>query len=96
MRTDARIAALAADSGFKPASIVQARAGILWAMRSGAPRSPTQAGRAAGTLAAAMAATLNATHGVDASPLFVVTWYALVVALVASVGAIIGARVFKW
>ncbi|MGE5266794.1 MAG: NrsF family protein [Deltaproteobacteria bacterium] len=79
-----------------PALAVIPLAAILWAMRSGAPRSPARAGAAAGTLAASAAALLYATHCFDDSPLFVATWYPIAIALVTSAGAIVGTRILKW
>jgi hypothetical protein len=79
-----------------PALAIVPLAAILWAMRSGAPKSPARAGAAAGTLAASAAALLYATHCFDDSPLFVATWYPIAIALVTFAGAIAGARVLKW
>lgn len=69
---------------------------ILIAMRHAAPTAPMRAGAAAGLVAAAIAATLYASHCTDDSPLFVVTWYSLAIALVVAVGAWLGARVLRW
>lgn len=71
-------------------------AGLLVALRAGAPRSPAMAGAAAGLLAGALAAMLYATHCPDDSPLFVAIWYVSAIALVSLVGAAIGGRVLRW
>jgi hypothetical protein len=68
----------------------------LFAMRSGAPRSPTLAGAAIGFASAMLAATLYGLHCFDDSPLFVATWYTLASVPVVAVGALVGRRVLKW
>ncbi len=69
---------------------------ILVALRRAAPTAPVLAGSAAGLLAAALAATLYAAHCVDDSPLFVLTWYSLAIAVVVAAGALLGSRVLRW
>jgi hypothetical protein len=71
-------------------------AGLLWAMRRTAPRSPTLAGAAAGLLAAAAGAVVYAFHCFDDSPLFVLTWYPLAAIPVVAVGALAGQRLLRW
>ncbi len=68
----------------------------LFAMRSGAPRSPTLAGAAIGFASAMLAATIYALHCFDNSPLFVATWYTLASVPVVVVGAIAGRHLLKW
>lgn len=68
----------------------------LFAMRSGAPRSPTLAGAAIGFASAMLAATLYGLHCFDDSPLFVATWYTLATVPVVAVGALAGRRLLKW
>jgi len=68
----------------------------LLGLRHGAPSRPALSGAVAGMLSAGLAATLYASHCTDDSPLFVATWYTLATALVAAVGALIGARVLKY
>jgi hypothetical protein len=68
----------------------------LFAMRTGAPRSPTLAGAAIGFASAMLAATLYGLHCFDDSPLFVATWYTLASAPVVVVGAFAGRRLLKW
>jgi hypothetical protein len=68
----------------------------LFAMRTGAPRSPTLAGAAVGFASAMLAATLYALHCFDDSPLFIATWYTLASLPVVAMGALIGRRVLRW
>lgn len=70
-------------------------AASLLGLRHGATTRPVVAGASAGLLAAAVAATLYASHCPDDSPLFVATWYMLAALLVAGIGALIGSRVLK-
>ena len=62
----------------------------LIGLRHGAAMRPTLTGAIAGLLAGGIAATFYASHCVDDSPLFVVTWYGLALIVVAVVGAIAG------
>ena len=71
-------------------------AGVLLALRAGAPASPALAGAAGGLLAAMAGATLYAFHCFDDSPLFVLTWYTLATIPVVLVGAIAGRRLLRW
>ena len=71
-------------------------AALIWAMRSGAPRSPSGAGAAVGLLAAAASGLLYATHCFDDSPLFVAVWYTLAAVIVTCAGAIAGSRLLRW
>jgi hypothetical protein len=71
-------------------------AAMLAALRTGAPRSATIAGAVAGLVAGGAGATLYALHCHDDSPLFVALWYALSVALVALVGALLGRWLLRW
>jgi hypothetical protein len=68
----------------------------LYALRQGAPTSPTLAGAVAGLLAGGIGATLYATHCPDDSPLFVATWYVIAITAVTIIGAIAGARLLRW
>jgi hypothetical protein len=70
--------------------------GSLVGLRHGAPARPAVAGAIAGLVSAGLAATLYASHCTDDSPLFVMTWYTIAAALVAAVGALIGARVLRY
>jgi hypothetical protein len=79
-----------------PALSVVPLVAALWAMRSGAPASPVQAGAIAGGLSAALGALLYATHCPDDSPLFVAIWYPLAAAAMVAVGALAGRYVLRW
>ena len=69
---------------------------IIAALRAGAPRSPAVAGGIAGLLGGAIGAALYAMHCPDDSPLFVIIWYSLAIALVTAVGALTGRRLLRW
>jgi hypothetical protein len=71
-------------------------AGMLAALRAGAPRSATVAGAVAGLVAGGVGATLYALHCTDDSPLFVAVWYSLAVSLVALAGAGLGRWLLRW
>jgi hypothetical protein len=71
-------------------------AGLLVALRAGAPRSPALAGAVAGLVAGSLGATLYAIHCIDDSPLFVALWYTPAIALAVLVGAAAGHRVLRW
>lgn len=79
-----------------PAISIAPLVAIIIAMRYAAPTAPVRAGAAAGLTAAALAATLYASHCADDSPLFVVLWYSIAIALVTAVGAWLGSRVLRW
>jgi hypothetical protein len=69
---------------------------ILFAMRSGAPDSPTRAGAVAGLAAGGFAAALYAVFCNQDSPLFVAVWYVAGVAITALIGAALGSRLLRW
>lgn len=69
---------------------------LLYAMRNGAPSSPSLAGAAAGLLAGGLAAVLYASHCTDDSPLFVGTWYTIAILGVTAAGALAGRAVLRW
>ncbi len=81
---------------FIPALALPPLAGLLWALRFGAPESPGGAGAAAGLAAGALAAALYAWHCPDDSPLFVATWYVIAIGLVTTAGWAIGRRLLRW
>jgi hypothetical protein len=64
----------------------------LIGLRHGAATRPMLTGAIAGLIAGGIAATFYASHCIDDSPLFVVTWYGIALAVVALVGAVAG----KW
>ncbi|GLK56983.1 hypothetical protein JOD31_003015 [Methylopila capsulata] len=69
---------------------------LLIALRRGAPASPSLAGAVAGVVAGAIGATFYAAQCPDDSPLFVAVWYTLAIAIVATVGAVVGSRLLRW
>jgi hypothetical protein len=71
-------------------------AGALMARRHGARARPAVAGAVAGLLSAGLAATLYASHCTDDSPLFVATWYTIATALMAAIGALVGAKLLRY
>jgi hypothetical protein len=68
----------------------------LIGLRQGAATRPMLTGAVAGLIAGGIAATFYASHCIDDSPLFVVTWYGLGLALVALVGALAGRWVLRF
>jgi hypothetical protein len=81
---------------FIPLMAVPLLAALFVALRHGAPTRPVMAGAAAGLLAGGLSATLYAAHCIDDSPLFVATWYGLAIAVVATIGALLGSRLLRW
>ena len=71
-------------------------AATLAALRHGAPTRPDLAGALAGVLAGALGALIYATNCTDNSPLFVLTWYSLAIAVTAAVGAALGRKLLRW
>lgn len=69
---------------------------FLAALRNGAPSNPGVAGAVAGLAASGIAATFYAANCNDDSPLFVVTWYPVAIALVSFAGYLVGRRVLRW
>lgn len=69
---------------------------FLAVVRHGATTRPTLAGALAGVFAGAIAATLYAAQCTDDSPLFVVTWYTIAIAILAVGGAIGANMVARW
>lgn len=61
-----------------------------------APTRPVVAGVVAGLVAGGIAATFYAAHCTDDSPLFVVTWYSLAIALLAVAGGVAGRFFARW
>ncbi|WP_137156324.1 DUF1109 domain-containing protein [Rhizobium sp. FKL33] len=71
-------------------------AGLMLALRRGAPGHPALAGAGAGLAAGAAAAAIYAWHCPDDSPLFVACWYMLSILTVTLAGSLIGARALRW
>ena len=68
----------------------------IYALRQGAPTSPTLMGAVGGLLAGALGATVFALHCTNDSPLFVAIWYTLAIGLTAIVGLLVGQYVLRW
>jgi hypothetical protein len=71
-------------------------AGLIWAMRAGAPLYPGLTGALAGAASAGIAALFYASTCPDDSPLFVAIWYPLASLICVSVGALTGRRFLRW
>ncbi len=71
-------------------------AGMIWALRAGAPLHPGLTGALAGAASAGIAALLYASSCPDDSPLFVATWYPLATFICMGVGALVGRRLLAW
>jgi hypothetical protein len=71
-------------------------AGLIWALRAGAPLHPGLTGALAGAASAGIAALLYASSCPDDSPLFVASWYPLATFICAGVGAVAGRRLLAW
>jgi hypothetical protein len=71
-------------------------AAILITLRKGATTAPALAGCLAGIAGGGFSAMLYATHCIEDSPLFYVTWYGMAIGIVAVVSTLAGARVLRW
>jgi hypothetical protein len=69
---------------------------LLNALRRGAPRNPVLAGATAGLAAGAVAALVYGLTCPDDSPLFILTWYSIAIAIVTVVSAYAGSRLLRW
>ncbi len=69
---------------------------FLFALRHGAPEKPGAAGAVAGLAASGIAATFYASNCTDDSPLFVLLWYPIAIAMVTAVGYVLGKRLLRW
>jgi hypothetical protein len=76
-------------------SLAPLAAALVW-LRDGAPSRPPLAGAAAGLFAGGVGAALYATHCTNDSPLFVMGWYGLSVAITAVLGAALGRKSLRW
>nr|WP_314093562.1 DUF1109 domain-containing protein [uncultured Shinella sp.] len=81
---------------FVPVLSLAPLAGLLWALKKGAPENPTAAGAAAGLAAGAIAAAIYAWHCPDDSPLFLATWYTIAITGVTAMGSLLGRRWLRW
>jgi hypothetical protein len=71
-------------------------AAILMSLRNGAPTAPKLAGFVAGIAGGGFAAMVYATHCIEDSPLFYVTWYGVAIMIVAAVSTLAGDRFLRW
>ena len=71
-------------------------AGLIVALRPGAPLHPALTGAMAGAAAAGVGALVYASSCPDNSPLFVATWYPLATLICMGVGAVAGRRFLAW
>ena len=69
---------------------------LLFVLRQGASTNPGVAGAIAGIAASGIAATFYAANCTDDSPLFVVIWYPLATAIVATAGFFGGRQFLTW
>lgn len=81
---------------FIPVLSLAPLAGFMLALKNAAPGDPAAAGAAAGFAAGAVAAAIYAWHCPDDSPLFLVSWYVLAIAIVTTAGSLIGRRLLRW
>lgn len=79
-----------------PALSIVPLVGFVAALKRAAPASPGLAGALAGLCAGAIGATLYASHCIDDSPLFVMTWYSIAIGLVTLLGYLAGRRWLAW
>ena len=71
-------------------------AGLLFALKHGAPGSPRRAGAAAAFAASGLAAFLYAMSCPDDSPFFVAVWYEIATLAVVAVGWFAGGKLLRW
>lgn len=71
-------------------------AGLIVAMRRGAPVDPQLAGALAGLASAGLATALYSTFCTEDSPLFYATWYSLGIIFTAGLGAWAGGKWLRW
>ncbi|MBT9382724.1 DUF1109 domain-containing protein [Pseudooceanicola sp. CBS1P-1] len=71
-------------------------AGLILALRRGAPVRPVRTGALAGLAAGALATVVYSTFCTEDSPLFYSVWYSGGIALGAGIGALAGAKWLRW
>lgn len=71
-------------------------AGLIAALRRGAPVDPQKAGALAGLASAGLATALYSTFCTENSPLFYAVWYSAGIAITAALGAVAGQRWLRW
>lgn len=82
--------------GMIPTLAAPILAGLIIALRPGAPLHPALTGAMAGAASAGIAALIYAPSCADDSPLFVATWYPLATLVCIGVGALAGRRFLAW
>ena len=81
---------------FIPLLSIPPLAGLIFALREGAPANPALSGALAGAASAGLSAMIYATNCTDDSPLFVASWYPLASLVVIGAGALAGNRWLRW
>jgi hypothetical protein len=71
-------------------------AGLIFALRAGAPLHPALTGALAGAAAAGVGALVYASSCPGDSPFFVATWYPLATLICMGLGALAGRRFLAW
>ncbi len=71
-------------------------AALLWMLRGMAPTRPALAGASAGLMAGSLAGLVYSLHCPETAYAFLAVWYVAGMALMASIGAVIGARLLRW
>ncbi|WP_172293548.1 NrsF family protein [Pseudoruegeria sp. HB172150] len=71
-------------------------AGLLGALRHGAPVRPARCGALAGLASAGIATAIYSTFCVEDSPLFYAVWYSLGIGIATGIGALLGMRYLRW
>ena len=71
-------------------------AGLLMALRRGAPVNPARCGALAGLVSAGLATAIYSTFCVEDSPLFYGIWYSAGIGIATGLGALAGRRLLKW
>ena len=71
-------------------------AGLIWALRRGAPTKLRRTGAIAGLVAGALGAVAYAFHCPDDSLPFIALWYGAMVGFCSLIGALLGPRLLRW
>ena len=71
-------------------------AGLIWALRRGAPTRLRRTGAIAGLVAGALGAVAYAFHCPDDSLPFIALWYGAMVGVCSLIGALLGPRLLRW
>jgi len=69
---------------------------LLWMLRDMAPTRPALAGASAGLLAGGLSCLMYSLHCPETAYAFLAVWYVAGMALMACVGAALGARLLRW